>query len=947
LNAFDLLPPNRSAPERVLTGTLECDECGEAVPILAGFPCFPERGPSEGFDHAGLRALGGRLFGDRDRLLALTQMKSRRPSRDRYAAFQPFNEATRAFLPLAPLLREELAPGDRILDLWCRTGWTGELLAALFPEQHVLSIWEGASDVLGYRGFGFWLGEQQRAPNLDVIFAPVGEPLPFRDASIALIHGCDTLHRYDHEVLVPEVLRVCDGAVIFPHVHLDNAEPSPYFDRGTPLLHGSDYVRRLERALGDSPRGVCVLSERDLAAAADGLRLENDANTRHYNALIAIVPTPLLGRRLRPEPPVAVDAPELRPIANPLVATDLHCGRTSFAADPDDDLTSILLQRHPVQRQLLEDAVAYTLDDCEAEVLYAASQCQTLGQAAAAAERPLAEVAEAANRLARLGVIELRAVSEAMARLQHYYSHQVYVAPAAEQTVAQLFESACRRHASRPLIVSDEDGSRFRYQDVAVVVNALADRLQRAGVEPGDRVALCAAASPEALFSFWACALVGAVFVPVDFSRPAEPLRSMVAALQPRVLLVDRARASAARWPDAAEIVVLDDESDAPVPGLPLLSAWIAAGAEAPAPARPVVTADDPAAILHTSGTTGRPKQVLLSHGALFRSGEVLARSYAWSEDDLLLVPGELHGITGLRNPGVAALHAGAAVSTAGESERSQPIALAELVERNRVTVLCSVPAVLRTLARHSDRLRPRALESLRQVFSTGCRLDAETSRRFGESFGLAPIDYYGATETTGISIAVLPDASGSRGGDIGRPLDCIARIIGDDGRVLPAQERGELRIFSNRLMQGYAGEPEGRSEVIRGGWYHTGDLAIRDDSGRIRLAGRRGDFLKTVSGDRVDRSEIEAALATAPGVAEVAVRRRDGAHGDEEAIAFVVPADPNQPEDALRDRLLRHAVERLGPQRAPRRIELVASLDALLEAKAADDGSARIGERS
>jgi len=928
LTTFETLPASATTPIRVLTGKLECDECGDSVPICAGFPLFCERSAEDTFDVDALRALSERRFGDPDRMLAFVQGKARRPSRDRYAAFQPFNESTRAFLPLVPLLRERLEPGDRILDIWCRTGWSGELLAALFPEQQVLSIWEGGSDVLGHRGFGFWLGEGRRSENLDVIFTSPNEPLPFGDATFALVHGLDTLHRYEQSILIPETLRVCSGPVIFPHVHLSNGDPDPFFERGEIQMHGSAYRQYFADRLQGTGRTACVLSERELYEVPDGLRLEDDAETDHYNALIAIVPHELLGRALRPEPPGDPASHELRPIANPLLATDLHTGRIAFETSVDDDLTSTLLSRHPMQSAPLKRASDHHLDTCEVEILYAASQCLTLGETAANSGRSLPEVTAAARRLADLRIIELRAVSEAMARLQHFYSQQIYVAPASEQTIARLFEDSCRRHATRPLIVSDEDGSCFRYEDAARVVQALADRLQSAGVVPGDRVCLYAAASPEALFTFWACALVGAIFVPLDCDRPAEWTRSRAEELRPRVLMLDRPRLAAAAWPLDAQVVVFDDDSDESLPDFPRLSEWLASHTATAGPMRPTVAPDDPVAILHTSGTTGRPKQVLLSHGTLFRSGELLARICAWKPDDVLSVPGDLHTMSGLRNPCVAALHAGAAVVTAAEKQRARPLALADLTRRNGVTILCTVPAVLRALTQHAGRLREGALRTVRQVLSTGCRLPPETSRCFRDRFGIEPFDYYGATETTGISIGTVR-RPGDRGyAGIGHPLDCIARIVSDDGRTLPANERGSLRIFSNRLMLGYADSGKSADEVLHGGWYDTGDLAMRDASGQIHLVGRRTDFLKNLAGERVALAEIEAILMAAPGVADAVVCRRETAEGDEEAIAFVVPDDEIEGEAEFIAELQKFALERLGPLRVPRHISTVQTLD-------------------
>src|SRR5690606_37784862 len=100
----------------------------------------------------------------------LIDEKQRRGNFVLYAAFQPFNESTRALYPLLPLLRETLRPGDIILDTWCRTGYSAAWLAGLFTEQQVIALWEGYSNVLGYRGFRYWLHEGKRPANLHILF---------------------------------------------------------------------------------------------------------------------------------------------------------------------------------------------------------------------------------------------------------------------------------------------------------------------------------------------------------------------------------------------------------------------------------------------------------------------------------------------------------------------------------------------------------------------------------------------------------------------------------------------------------------------------------------------------------------------------------------------------------------------------------------------------------
>ena len=149
---------------RIERAILSCPQCRVAVPVVNGFPLFDEARPwAPGSDEAWLGELHKEKFSDQVQYQRFLEEKAQRGTSDLYAAFQPFNESTRALYPLLELLREVLQPGDLILDTWCRTGWSGELLAGLFPQQRIIPLWEGDSNVLGHRGFSHWIGEGRRA----------------------------------------------------------------------------------------------------------------------------------------------------------------------------------------------------------------------------------------------------------------------------------------------------------------------------------------------------------------------------------------------------------------------------------------------------------------------------------------------------------------------------------------------------------------------------------------------------------------------------------------------------------------------------------------------------------------------------------------------------------------------------------------------------------------
>ena len=160
----------------VTTAELYCADCNTSVPVLAGFALFTETASGR-FAQLALADLAASAFKGSVANDEFIYQQAQRPVFDGYAAYYPFNEALHGFFRLAERLR--LPSGGRVLDLNCRTGWTGELLAALFPRQTVISIHAGPQGVLGYSGFNYWLNAAVRAPNLDILFLSDPGRLPF------------------------------------------------------------------------------------------------------------------------------------------------------------------------------------------------------------------------------------------------------------------------------------------------------------------------------------------------------------------------------------------------------------------------------------------------------------------------------------------------------------------------------------------------------------------------------------------------------------------------------------------------------------------------------------------------------------------------------------------------------------------------------------------------
>ncbi|MDB5101591.1 MAG: hypothetical protein JWM80_6012 [Cyanobacteria bacterium RYN_339] len=878
---------------------LQCGGCGVQVPMVEGFAHFGEAqlaGEPVPRDLQVNHAGAYRRFLDQKRQRAVF---------DCYAAFQPFNESTRALLPLVPLLRETLRPGDRILDLWGRTGYSGELLAGLFPEQRVVSLWEGDAGVLGYLGYRHWLGEGARAANLDVLFASPEKPLPLATGAFAIVHGLDTLHRYGLLPLLAECFRVCaaDGIVVFPHVHLANSEPEPYFDRGGRIAHGRVYREHFARTLAEEPRRAYILSEARLFEEGDGLELRDDADMAHYNGLALVGSRSWEGRHLAL--PGLPDRGYLLP--NPLVAVDPLDGRPRPAPNALGGTAADLFMRHPIYHRRLARRLPERLTLLQRQLLYWAERAVPLEALPTRVGRAESDVRAAVASLVELELAQAVPVSAAMARLYAFYAGRDAEAPS---TFPALWERAGARYGAQPLVVAPDGRGDFSFTDAEDVTSGLAAFMTAHKIR---RVALVARPHVEYLLAVWACLRAGVVVAPLDAEAPRAEVLGLLERLEPDLVFVDEARLSLARG-QAARWVVFDEDDVASAPAqafAEVLQPWL--GQAAPACD---VAADDVAVVLFTSGSTGRAKGVELTQGALCRSAALMARVGGWREGDRLLSQAAFHSMSGFRNPAVAALASGATV-VVPVLEDLHPVAVMARCAAERVTVLGTVPAFLAGLGD-----RPLARHNLRLALVTGARLAPEVAARAEATLGVPVVDYFGLTETAGICASAAPEAVREPGA-VGRPVGAIAAIVDPTGEPVAPGEVGELWIYGDNLMRGYFRDPELTAAAFQDGWLRTGDLARSDGAGGIVLVGRRDDRIKTVRGELVYASEVADALAAHPGVAEVAVVPYTGAEGYQHLAAFVVPAAAELPETTLRD----HVAARCGIHKVPALIRQVTTL--------------------
>jgi long-chain acyl-CoA synthetase len=472
--------------------------------------------------------------------------------------------------------------------------------------------------------------------------------------------------------------------------------------------------------------------------------------------------------------------------------------------------------------------------------------------------------------------------------------------------VDELLERSAERTPDKTALVCGSD--RVSYRQVDERSNRLACALIAAGVEPGDRVAICLENSIEAVVSLFAVLKAGGVFFFVYPQVSADRLTRLLADSGAAALIVRPGRNDlVSSVPRGVLTMTCDDALDAH------------AAATAPLPTRR--RGDDLAALVYTSGSTGRPKGVMLTHGNMTAAAASIRTYLENTSDDVILNVLPLAFTYGLGQVTTTFL-AGATLVL----ERSfvYPGAILGTMARERVTGLPLVPT-LATLLLQQD-LKKHRFTNLRYITNAAAALSTSKIQRLRSAFpGTRIYSMYGLTECQRVSY-LPPDQIDSRPTSVGIAIPNTETYIVDEcgDRVGPGTV-GELIVRGPHIMKGYWNQPDASSMVLRPGRrpgeqvLHTGDLFKMDEEGFLYFIERKDDMIKT-RGEKVAPREIEETIARLPGVAEVAVYGRpDDLLGEAIVAAITLTPGALVTSDCVR----RHCLEHLEPFMVPTVVDI------------------------
>jgi len=448
-------------------------------------------------------------------------------------------------------------------------------------------------------------------------------------------------------------------------------------------------------------------------------------------------------------------------------------------------------------------------------------------------------------------------------------------------------------------------------------LDALAARYARTlaalGAVKGDRVAVQVEKSPEALGLYLACLRAGFMYVPMNPAYRSGEVAWILESAEPRIFVCDPARQDEL-WPLAqkagvAHVLTLDAEARGSF-------AERAAGEPADFPIAEL-SADDDAAMLFTSGTTGRPKGAPLTHGNIASNAQVLVEAWAFSEDDVLLHALPIYHAHGLFVAANCALLSGATMLWLRRFDAAKVVELLP-----RATVFMGVPTMYVRLLERPE-LDFGRTRNVRLFVSGSAPLSPEVWKAFRARTGHEILERYGMSEI--LMHTGNPYRGERRPGTVGRPFSgSQVKIVDDEGRELPPGEPGHVLVKGPNVFRGYWRNPEANREAFtEDGWFRTGDLGYLSEDGYLTLVGRARDLIIT-GGLNVYPKEVEDVIDAVAGVRESAVIGLP--HPDfGEAVTAVVVREPAARVDE--EAIIRACRERLAGYKVPKRVLFVDEL--------------------
>jgi long-chain acyl-CoA synthetase len=485
------------------------------------------------------------------------------------------------------------------------------------------------------------------------------------------------------------------------------------------------------------------------------------------------------------------------------------------------------------------------------------------------------------------------------------------------KSVPEMFMESVRRDPAALALVCDE--VRWSFGQLAELVGRVAGCMKGGcGVKKGDRVAVVLNNCPEFVVLYLAVTSLGAVFVPLNARLKSEELLPQLLKAEPVVLIVGRDT-----WGEVEPIIgrVTTLRHKFMVggsgPGVEPFEGLLESTGVGPIPAEDLEEGDL-CSIIFTSGTTGKPKGVMITHRNVVNTAQACAKVFGSTSEDVDLIMVPLFHVTGLHTQLAKSLYLGSTTVLMKSFKAEKAL---RMIEKERVTLSISVPTIYWLMLLSPD--FPKAdLTSFRTIVYGGAPCPPELIVKLQKAFPHASlINAGGLTEGTSLQYALPPEDALRKAGSVGFPTPCTeARIVDESGRDVPSGEVGELILKGAGIAKGYWEDPLETARTFREGWLYTGDLARVDEEGYLWLMDRKKDMIIR-GGENIYSIEVENVLYAFPKILEAAVVGIPDPIFGEQVKAFVVLKEG---ERATEQEIREFCSQHLADYKVPKVIEIL-----------------------
>ncbi len=441
------------------------------------------------------------------------------------------------------------------------------------------------------------------------------------------------------------------------------------------------------------------------------------------------------------------------------------------------------------------------------------------------------------------------------------------------------------------------EGREYSNVQMDRAASRLGNALMKLGVGPGDRVILQMPNCPEVLQSFQAIWKIGAIAVPINFQIGSEEIAYIYADSGAKVVIttpefMDKVRAARALAPNIENVIVVSEQPEENA----LSFAQLLSESEEKLDIFPTAD-DDVAALVYTSGTTGRPKGVMQTHYGLYFTAVNVQATTQYPPDTVTIAMLPLCHSYGIGLMNTALLRPlGKTVVLRGFNLE----ALFSSIEKYRVNSVAAVPTMYIYMLNYPE-AKKYDISSVKYYICGSAPLSVETWKRFKKKFGGEIAEGWGLTEACANN-ALNPVNGLKKVGSIGKPIgEMKMKIVDENGNELPQGEQGEIVLQGPMVMKGYWRQPDTTAQAIRNGWLHTGDVGYRDEDGYFFITDRKKDII-IKGGENISPRAVEEVLYTHPAVSEAAVIGIPDSVYGEDLKAFVVlkPGMSASPEEII-----------------------------------------------